>query len=110
MIPNFEDHFDLFIPKDLNITDPAERKMIGDKIKTFYFNGKSVNKDTEMELVNLLSDVHFNAGMILTTKIINARNTAPIYQYYFSYYAPYSVLKTVFKVKDGKLLIIILCI
>lgn len=48
-----EDNFDLFIPNDLNMTDPAKRKETGEAIKKFYMKGKSISKDTKQEIINV---------------------------------------------------------
>lgn len=100
---NFVDHFDLFIPSDLNITDATQRQMIGESIKKFYFNEKPVNSETAMELTNLLSDVYFIYGAALSGKIISSRNSAPVYEYFFTFHSPVGMMKTFFQMTDGKI-------
>lgn len=102
MASNFEDHFDMFIPSDLNVTDPAQRKMIGDALKEFYFHGKPVNADTEMALTEMLSDVFFTYGSALTTKIMKSRMNSPVYEYLFNFYAPFGFMKTLMQMENGK--------
>ncbi|XP_044586951.1 esterase FE4-like [Cotesia glomerata] len=98
---NFIDHFDLFIPSDLNITDVAQRQIIGESIKKLYFNEKPVNSETAMELTNLLSDVYFVYGAALSGKIISSRNSAPVYEYFFTFHSPVGMMKTFFQMTDG---------
>ncbi|CAD6236387.1 GSCOCT00008155001.2-RA-CDS [Cotesia congregata] len=98
---NFVDHFDLFIPSDLNVTDAGQRQMIGESIKKFYFNEKPVNSETAMELTNLLSDVYFVYGAALSGKIISSRNSAPVYEYFFTFHSPVGMMKTFFQMTEG---------
>lgn len=44
------EHFDLFIPNDLNATDPAARQKISESMKKFYFDGKPISKDKAHKL------------------------------------------------------------
>ncbi|KAF7992376.1 hypothetical protein HCN44_001701 [Aphidius gifuensis] len=103
MTSAFEDHFDMFVPKELNITDPETRKQAGQILEEFYFDGKKVDSSTEMELIDLLSDGIFNAGVCMASKIINSRNTSPVYQYYFNFQAPIGLMKSVFNLENGVL-------
>ncbi|XP_053597539.1 esterase FE4-like [Microplitis demolitor] len=98
---DFANHFDLFIPKDLNITDPAKRQVIGDSIKKFYFNGKAIGSEAAMELTSLLSDVYFIYGSALSGKIMSSRNSAPVYEYFFTFQSPFGLMKTFFEIKDA---------
>lgn len=99
---NFENHFELFIPKDLNITDEGRMKSVGESIKKFYFGDKAVGAATAMELTNLVSDVFFECGSMLTAKIMNSRLTSPVYQYLFNFEAPFGFMKALFKMEGGK--------
>ncbi|XP_034942575.1 esterase FE4-like isoform X2 [Chelonus insularis] len=101
MASQFNDHFDLFIPIDLNETDPARRSMIGDMLKKFYFNNQPVSDSNAAELTNLLTDVLFGYGTQLTSRIMSSRNSAPVYEYYFTYNAPFGFMKSLFKLEDG---------
>lgn len=53
MASEFEDHFDLFLPKELNMTDQGMRQQAGDMIKKLYFDGKKVDSSTEMHLIDV---------------------------------------------------------
>lgn len=49
----------------------------------------------------MLSDIFYNAGELLSVDIMKGRISAPIYQYLFSYEAPFGFTKTMFGVSDG---------
>ena len=49
----FQDHFDLFLPNDLNMTDPAMRKQASEAINKFYFDGKTVTADDAEKLTKV---------------------------------------------------------
>lgn len=58
MVPNAEylnEHFDNFLPYDLNITDPVQKKQLVDSMKEFYFHGKDISKDTVEELAQVIT-------------------------------------------------------
>lgn len=58
MVPNAEylnEHFENFLPYDLNITDPVQRKQLADSMKEFYFHGKDISKDTKKELTQVIT-------------------------------------------------------
>ncbi|XP_063987723.1 esterase FE4-like [Diachasmimorpha longicaudata] len=101
MVSNFKDNFQLFLPKDLNMTDSDQMKMIGESIKKFYFGDKEVGEGTTMELTNLLTDVFFGCGSMLTAKVMNSRLTSPVYQYLFNFEAPFGFMKALFKMEGG---------
>ncbi|XP_011306384.1 esterase FE4 [Fopius arisanus] len=100
MVSHFQDNFALFIPKDLNMTDPGQLKMVGESIKKFYFGDKAVG-DSVTELTNLLTDVFFACGSMLTARVINARLSSPVYQYLFDFEAPLGFMKSLFKLEKG---------
>ena len=47
------DHFEGFVPNDLNITDAAKLKEIGDSLRKFYFDGKDLSKETSAEFIKV---------------------------------------------------------
>lgn len=100
-IGNIGNHFELFIPKDLNITDQGRLKAIGESIQKFYFGDKAVSAATTMELTNLISDVFFEFSSVATAKIMNSRLTSPIYQYLFDFEATLGVMKSLFDIEKG---------
>lgn len=55
MVHEFESNFSLFVPKNLNITESSMRNDVGDAIRKFYFNEKSVNQETKIEFTNVSS-------------------------------------------------------
>lgn len=51
----------------------------------------------------MLDDIMFDAPTALSLEILSSRNSAPIYEYIFSYEAPFGMMKSLFHVEDGKL-------
>lgn len=51
----------------------------------------------------MMSDIYFDAGVLLSLDIMKSRISAPIYEYLFSYEAPTGFMKSIFGVSDGKL-------
>lgn len=45
----------------------------------------------------------FDAATALSLDILSSRISAPIYEYIFSYEAPFGMMKTMFQVEDGEL-------
>lgn len=45
----------------------------------------------------------FDAAAALSLEVLSTRNSAPIYEYIFSYEAPFGMMKNLFHVEDGKL-------
>ncbi|XP_029046685.1 esterase FE4-like [Osmia bicornis bicornis] len=90
-----------FLPDDLNITDSDLKKKTGECLRKFYFGDKQVSKDDLKEYTTMLNDVFFNAGELLSLDIIKARNSAAIYEYLFSYQAPFGLMKSLFGISDG---------
>jgi hypothetical protein len=50
----------------------------------------------------MTSDIFFNYGILISSKIINNRNRSPLYKYLFTYEAPFGPIKNLFNVKKGK--------
>lgn len=50
----------------------------------------------------MLDDIMFDAATSLSLEILSGRNSAPIYQYVFSYEAPFGMMKNLFHVEDGE--------
>ena len=46
-------YFEGFLPDDLNITDAAKRKEIGDSFRQFYFDGKDLTMETAPEFIKV---------------------------------------------------------
>lgn len=44
----------------------------------------------------------FNAGIALTLKVLSTRISSPIYQYLFSYEAPFGMIKSLVEVEEGE--------
>lgn len=53
----------------------------------------------------MMDDVMFNSASMLTLDILSLRKSAPIYEYIFSYEAPFGMMKNLFHVEEGELLI-----
>ncbi|KAF7992377.1 hypothetical protein HCN44_001702 [Aphidius gifuensis] len=88
-----EDHLDMFLPKELNMTDPEMIKQTTDMIKQFYFDGKKIDLSTIMDLTEFVSDSIFNAAIGIASKIMNSQNTSPVYQYYFNFHGAIGLSK-----------------
>lgn len=54
-----------YIPKtfDLGLDDPKATEF-AEKIREFYFSGRSVSNRTKVELNNLIGDYHFNMDVL----------------------------------------------
>lgn len=92
---------ELFLPSNLNITDPDARKMHGESLRKFYFGDRQVTRENVNEFTKLLSDSFFNAGVIMALDFIKAKNSAPIYLYQFNYEATFGFMKHLFGITDG---------
>ncbi|NP_001136104.1 carboxylesterase clade B, member 6 precursor [Nasonia vitripennis] len=102
-LPNAEmmdKHFEFFLPDDLNATD-ARRKELSDMIRTFYLDGKELTVDSKEQFTTMTSDIFFVAGILMSSRIMSAREKSPIYEYLFSYYAPFGIMKNLFKKEEG---------
>ncbi|XP_032674579.1 esterase FE4-like [Odontomachus brunneus] len=100
-IDQMNEHFENFLPDDLNVTDAGQRNQLGESLKSFYFDDKSISTDTTKEFMMMLDDIMFDAATALSLEILSSRISAPIYEYIFSYEAPFGMLKSLFHVEDG---------
>ncbi|XP_011143002.1 esterase FE4 [Harpegnathos saltator] len=100
-IDQMNEHFENFLPDDLNVTDSGQRKELGDSLKSFYFGDKSISTDTTKEFMMMLDDVMFDTATALTLDVLSTRISSPIYEYIFSYEAPFGMMKSMFHVEDG---------
>ncbi|XP_076629794.1 esterase FE4 [Colletes latitarsis] len=92
---------ELFLPDDLNYTDSNIRRASGECLRRFYYGDKHVSKENINEYSKMLSDVFYNAGQLLSLDILATRNTAPIYEYLFTYEAPLGYMRNIFGMNDG---------
>lgn len=51
----------------------------------------------------MLDDVMFDAGIALSLEVLSSRISSPIYQYIFSYEAPFGMIKSLVQVENGEL-------
>lgn len=51
----------------------------------------------------MLDDVMFDVATALSLEILSTRISAPIYEYLFSYEAPFGMMKSLFQVEEGEL-------
>ncbi|KAG7212446.1 hypothetical protein KM043_012761 [Ampulex compressa] len=100
-IGELKDHPEKFVPLDLNITDSSEMKQVGESLRNFYFGDKPTTVDSIEEYAMLLSDLYFDAGLRISADIMSKRNSAPIYEYLFSYESPSGLMKTLTNVQGG---------
>lgn len=49
----------------------------------------------------MTSDIFFNIGNMMSSKILSARIKSPIYKYLFSYYSAFGIMKNLFKQDAG---------
>ncbi|XP_012260596.2 esterase FE4-like [Athalia rosae] len=85
MAEMINDHFELFVPEDLNLTDAQERKRIENSLREFYYGDREVTKDTIEEFSQLMMDTMFAAGVQISLEIINNRKSSPSFNYLFTY-------------------------
>lgn len=111
-----QEHFELTLPSDLNVTnDAARQKEIADSARAFYFQDKPITKESHREIgeviirtsssdssfnhviwimdFQLLSDVMFGYGTQFSLTMMSAMRSSPIYEYLFTYEGPIGVLK-----------------
>ncbi|XP_070161017.1 esterase E4 [Polyergus mexicanus] len=100
-IDQMNEHFENFLPADLNITDAGQKSQLGESLKSFYFGDKSISTETTKEFTMMLDDIMFDAATALSLDILSTRISAPIYEYIFSYEAPFGMIKTMFHVEAG---------
>lgn len=98
------DQFEIYIPANLNVTNPTQRKIMADAIKEFYFHDKLVNVDTIKDFMELLSDACMVYNTLSSAKIINSQNKSPVYEFLFSYYSPFGFMKNLVNVDMGKVM------
>ncbi|EFN64812.1 Esterase FE4 [Camponotus floridanus] len=100
-IDQMNEHFENFLPVDLNVTDAGQKNELGESLKSFYFGDKSISTETTKEFMMMLDDIMFDAATALSLDILSSRISTPIYEYIFSYEAPFGMMKTMFQVEDG---------
>lgn len=54
----------------------------------------------------MLDDVMFDAGIALSLEVLSTRISSPIYQYIFSYEAPFGMIKSLMQVENGELQVV----
>ncbi|XP_020279915.1 esterase FE4-like [Pseudomyrmex gracilis] len=100
-IDQMNEHFENFLPDDLNVTDSGQRNQLGESLKSFYFEDKSISTETTKEFMMMLDDVMFDVPTALSLEILSSRISSPIYEYMFSYEAPFGMMKSLFHVEEG---------
>ncbi|XP_031781566.1 venom carboxylesterase-6 [Nasonia vitripennis] len=93
-------HFEYFIPVDLNVTD-AERKQYSEMIRNFYFDGQALTTESLEEFTKLLTDITFTYGVHYSTKLISQVNSSPVYKYLLTHYSPVGPLKNMYSSETG---------
>ena len=59
-----------FIPKSVNLATDDERcKLLANRMRDFYFNGKRISNDTLDELIDLNTDYHFSILAYLSAEL-----------------------------------------
>ncbi|XP_012533535.1 esterase FE4 [Monomorium pharaonis] len=100
-IDQINEHFENFLPNDLNITDAGRKNQLGESLKSYYFGDKLISTETTKEFMKMLDDVMFDAGIALSLEVLSSRISSPIYQYLFSYEAPIGMIKSLIHVEQG---------
>ncbi|XP_033230515.1 esterase FE4-like [Belonocnema kinseyi] len=95
------DYFEGFVPSELNITDAAKLKEIGDSLRKFYLDGKALSTETAAEYIKMTSDIMFNEGILMSAQIMASKSKQPVYEYLFSYYSPIGIMKNLMKQQEG---------
>lgn len=52
-IDQINEHFENFLPNDLNITDAGHKNQLGSSLKSYYFQDKLISTETTQELMNV---------------------------------------------------------
>lgn len=50
-IDQMNEHFENFLPNDLNVTDAGQRNQLGESLRSFYFGDKPISTDTTKEFM-----------------------------------------------------------
>jgi len=50
-IDQMNEHFENFLPVDLNVTDAGQKNELGESLKSFYFGDKSISTETTKEFM-----------------------------------------------------------
>lgn len=82
-----------YIPREIaDKVDNDELIAFGDRVKTFYFGNRAISNDTAVEIVNMLTDIHF---LYNTHRFIQfyKDNDTPVYMYRFDYETDMNVIK-----------------
>nr|XP_003706284.1 PREDICTED: esterase FE4-like [Megachile rotundata] len=92
---------DIFLPDDLNFTDTTWKKKNGECLRNHYFGEKQISKDDLKEYATMIGDIYVKAGEVLSLEIIKNRNSAPVFEYLYTYEAPTGFMKNLHGVTDG---------
>lgn len=50
-IDQINEHFENFLPNDLNITDAGQKNQLGESLKSYYFGDKLISTETTKEFM-----------------------------------------------------------
>ncbi|KAJ9587176.1 hypothetical protein L9F63_019301, partial [Diploptera punctata] len=85
-LETFNNNMAYMIPENLNVDiDSDEGKELGEKIRSFYFNGGNLTQDTMQGLINLYTDTMFEYGTVKHVQMQAKLAKSPVYQYYFTF-------------------------
>ncbi|XP_046736168.1 cholinesterase 1-like [Diprion similis] len=87
------EHFENFIPDDLNVTDAAEQKQIADMMRKFYLDDKPLTRDLLREFGQITMDVMFTCPVQIPLTIINSLKSTPTYNYLFIHDSSLGIFK-----------------
>jgi acetylcholinesterase len=77
--------------------------IVGDDIKKFYFGDEGVSKKTVPQLIELLTDYHFELGQYLTVELHSRyQHKSPLYFYQFCYEGGLNLYKKIFNLNKFK--------
>nr|ACI16653.1 esterase 1 [Liposcelis bostrychophila] len=97
---DIEKDFERLVPRFLKLEYGSEEsKKVAEKIREFYFSGKTFDKNTHGEYVNLMTDTQFLEGAHRTTKHHTTHGRAPVYNYEFVFEGELNLFKKLLSIK-----------
>lgn len=87
------------VPRNLvERAEAPEAQEAAEDMRQFYFNGQRLSEEHVDNLVDLLSDFHFNIDMQHAAEIhVNCQQSSPLYFYRFDYVGGRNMYKTLFQ-------------
>ncbi|KAH8299625.1 hypothetical protein KR044_003621, partial [Drosophila immigrans] len=95
----FDEDMARLVPRNLvEKPEAPEALEVAKEMRQFYFNGQALTKERLENLMDLLSDYHFNIDLQHAAEIhANCQSTAPLYFYRFDYLGKRNMYKVMFQ-------------